>query len=298
MNDGDAREPNPTHWRQFDRLYDLATPGPYFRGVHGGAYRMPRVVAAMLERLIPVVAPRRSGDAVRLLDFACGYGAVGLCLRFGLTMEELYRHYATDREIAEDIAVLSPLRRTDLPAHRIDGIDIAARALDYARAVGAIDASHAVDVMAAAPNPAAPNPAAPDPAAAEAVARTDLIFECGALGDHIAPAADALLTLAGAARPAMIFCPRPRVDVDRLERVLNSHGYRLETLIPGVRYRKPFSPEEGAEEIAAGAHYGLPPEACLIDGYFRVDIRIALPEDQDGGPFHAAVVGFDANADP
>lgn len=286
MSDGQSEEATPTHWRQFDRLYDLPDPRPYFRGVAGGRYRMPDVVADLLIRLIPVLAARKGGGTVCMADFACGYGAVGLCLRYGLRMDDLYRFYGRDGDPETDGSRLSVNASPTLPAHRIDGIDIAGRALEYARRAGAIEVGHAVDVMAVDPGP--------DVAAS--LGETDLIYECGALGDHIAPAADALLRLARPARPWMLFCPRPRVDVDRLRAVLDGHGYRLETLVPGVRYRKPFSREEGQEEIAAGGRHGLAPSECLIDGYFRVDVRLAVPETEDSAPAQAAVAGFDANA--
>jgi hypothetical protein len=286
MSEGETGQAAPTHWRQFDQLYDLPDPRPYFRGVAGGAYRMPGVVAGLLERLIPVMAARKGGGTVRLTDFACGYGAVGLCLRFGFGMDGLYRYFAEEGDPASDPGAFAALRRADLPDHRIDGIDIAGRALAYAEAVGAAEAGHAVDVMGEEPGPAV----------AEALGRTDLIFECGALGDHIAPAANALLRLAAPAQPWMLFCPRPRVDVARLRETLAGRGYRLETLVPGVRYRKPFSEGEAAEEIAAGLSHGLSAEDCLIDGYFRVDVRLAVPEGEDSAPAHAAVAGFEANA--
>jgi hypothetical protein len=274
----------PTHWTQFDRLYNLPDPRPYFRGVATGDYRMPGVLAAILARLMPILADRRETvDVPRLIDFACGYGAVGACLRTGSTMADLYRIYQADAPSAGDAATFLAHRKGDLPEHRVDGVDIADVALRYAQLIGALDGGHACNVL----TDEIPS------GLRDAVLRADMIYESGAIGDHIAGAMDALLTIcAGKNKPWLLLCPRPRVSVTAIEQALAHHDYRLETLVEKVRYRRAFSESEMVEEVAAGLRHGLSEQECAIDGYFRVDIRIGFPNGDSINRAKAALKGF------
>ena len=281
-------ETAPTHWTQFDRLYDLPDPRPYFLGVETGDYRMPAVAAQVVEALLPVLAERSANPVPRLMDFACGYGAVGLCLRGGLTMATLTDYYRAPvaEPAKEDAAHFLATQRTDTAPHHILGVDIAGVAVAYGQAVGALDDGVDANILE-------------DPGSlAAAVPKTDLFFECGAIGDFVPDAAAAFLSQRdpeAPQQPWLLFCPRPRVAVAPLEQVLNQSGYRMETLLPKIRYRKPFSKGELAEEIESGAQNGLSAEDCLVDGYFRVDMRLALPDGEDSSAAHAAVRSIDPN---
>jgi SAM-dependent methyltransferase len=273
----------PTHWSQFDQLYNLSDPRPYFMGVKTGDYRMPGVLADILARLIPVLEARR-GTAPRLIDFACGYGAVGACLRNGLTMDDLYQIYGAPATPEGDGAALAAYARMAAPTHRIVGVDIADVALDYAQSIGALDAGYACNVLSGG----IPS------GLTEALCQADMIYESGAIGDHVAGAMEALLTACvGQNKPWLLLCPRPRVSVAAIEKALARHDYRLETLVEKVRYRRAFSDGEMAEEIAAGVKQGLSPEECAIDGYFRVDVRIGVPQGESIQAAKAALQGFD-----
>lgn len=278
--------PNPiTHWTQFDQLYNLTDPRPYFRGVQTGDYRMPGVLASIIRRLLPVLAARAarqrgSGGPVHLIDFASGYGTVGLCLRHALTMAHLYDYFQQNAGRAQDISYFADLQKAELPDHRIDGIDIADVALSYAMSVGALDAGHAANVLNG------PLPAD----LVEAIGQADLIYECGAIGDLITPAVDAILSASDPARrPWLLLCPRPRVAIAPIEQALARHGYTLSTLIAGVRYRKPFSESELAEEMTVGIGHGLSIDDCTVNGYFRVDVRLAVPVGESCRPAQAAL---------
>lgn len=274
---------SPTHWTEFDSLYDLEDPRPYFRGVETSDYRMPGVLAAVLRALIPVL--RTGQDPARLVDFACGYGAVGLCLRNTMTMADLYRFYATDAA-GPDRGHFSSTRSKPAMDHEITGLDIARNALAYAQGCGAIDQGLTENVLEGTPSPHLQ----------KCLNAADLVYESGAIGDHVSAAMDAILKTAAPAHPALLLCPRPRVGLAPLRKVLERHGYTLHVLIPGVRYRRAFSPEELAEEVAQGIANGLTEADCTVSGYFRVDIRLALPKEADPSPFIQAVAGMDPNA--
>ncbi|MDF1750519.1 MAG: hypothetical protein P1V34_16775 [Alphaproteobacteria bacterium] len=277
----------PTHWTQFDTLYNLPDPRPYFRGVATGDYRMPGVLAAILVRLMPVLSDRRgTGQAPNFIDFACGYGAVGSCLRHGWGMQDLYQIYAMDAAPRDDAETLAAYQKGDIPPHSITGVDIADVALRYAHSVGALDAGYACNILSGDV----------PPGLRDSLLQADMIYESGAIGDHMAAAMDALLTAcAGVNKPLLLLCPRPRVSVAAIEQALARHDYRLETLVDRVRYRRAFSDGEMAEEIAAGMKHGLTAEDCAIDGYIRVDIRIGVPKDKSLQTIRAALQGFESD---
>eukprot|EP00752_Nemacystus_decipiens_P000911 g911.t1 len=163
-----APETPPAHSQDFDRLYDLLDPRPYFRGLEPSGYRMPQTVAAEVESLRPALLAARGrarDGALHLLDFACGYGTLGLLLRHDLTMDALYRRFAAvgleeegleeegleEDGLAEDPAFFAARRRAGAP-YEIAGLDIAGRAVAYARRVGALDIGFTENVLDAAPS--------------------------------------------------------------------------------------------------------------------------------------------------
>ena len=282
-----------THWTQFDQLYDLPDPRPYFRGVATGDYRMPGLLAGVLEQLIPIAAarPDRLPGPVRLVDFACGYGAVGLCLRTGATMADLTKRYQGDDGRLADIGYFADRRRDVLPTHLIDGIDIAGSAVDYAKQVGALDNGFAENLLDGSPSAAL----------LESVRTADIIFECGAIGDFLAAAMDGVTKIADVSpRPWLVLCPRPRVDMRTVNDALMRNGYIVETILPGLKYRKAFSDGERAEEIASGLENGLTAEDCMVGEYFRVDLRLAVPQGSNASRnverVRAAVAEIDPDA--
>lgn len=275
----------PTHWTQFDKLYNLPDPRPYFRGVETGDYRMPGVMAGALCHLIPVLG-ETGHSPVRLVDFAAGYGAVGMCLRAGRTMADLFSYFGRDGTPDADAERFAEWRSLiSLEPHRIDAVDIAERALDYALACGAIDAGHTDDLMAGPPGRALK----------QVLTQADLIYECGAIGDHVATAMAAVLRAADPNRPVLLLSPRPRVDLAPLRATLAEQGYEMRTAIGGIRYRRPFSPKEMDEEISAGIRNGYSPEECTVGDYFRVDLRVALPSERDPTPLLQALAGLSEN---
>ena len=93
MNEADDNLPR--HRDDFGRVYDLEDPSPYFNALGPSGYRMPEVLAGALTAIHGAVcAARGSRGALRMLDFACGYGAVGALLRHDVSMAELYARYA------------------------------------------------------------------------------------------------------------------------------------------------------------------------------------------------------------
>ena len=78
------------HAPRFERVYDLDDPSPYFNTIGPSGYRMPAALAGALKAIHgPLTEARGAEETLRVLDFACGYGAIGALLRHDLSMAAL-----------------------------------------------------------------------------------------------------------------------------------------------------------------------------------------------------------------
>ena len=275
----------PTHKDDFGRVYDLEDPSPYFTALRPSDYRMPGVLAKALRAVHrPVTEARGTGDALRLLDFACGYGAIGALLRHRVSMAELYARYGARRWQPADSrrfwaadAAIFDSRRNKEPRFEIGGVDIAGTALEYAATMGFVDRAFHEDLVEHSPSEALQG----------FVRGLDLVVECGALGDLVTVTFERILDCRhDAGRPWFVYCPRPDLDWSSLRALWAARGYRAESLVSEpVRYRKPLGAVEQAEIRRSIRESGRPESSGMRDGYLLVDMTLARPDaDVDNPP--------------
>ena len=273
----------PRHKDDFDRVYDLEDPSPYFNALRPAGYRMPEVLAGALKAIHRAVcAARDTGGTLRVLDFACGYGAVGALLRHAISMPELYARYAERRWQRDDgrryweaDAEFFAARRQSSRAFEIGGTDIAGNALEYAAAMGFLDRTYRADLVDHPPT--------------EALERflrgADLVVESGSLGELLPAAFGRILDRCGDRSPWFLYSPRPDVDWARLDTLWAVRGYRAESLgTEPVRYRKPLGTAERADMLRATRSLGKTDESVMQGGYLVVDMTLARPEADAGNP--------------
>ena len=233
----------PCHKDDFGRVYDLEDPSPYFNALRPSGYRMPEVLAAALKAIHRAVCDARdAGGALRVLDFACGYGAVGALLRHGVSMPELYaryaeRHWQRDdgRRYWEADAEFFAARRDGSGGFEIGGTDIAGVALEYAATMGFLDRTFRENLIDHAPSEAL----------GQFLHAVDLVVESGSLGDLLPAAFERILDSGGARSPWFLYSPRPDVNWALLDTLWAARGYRAESLgTEPVRYRKPLGARE------------------------------------------------------
>ena len=272
------------HAAHFERVYDLDDPSPYYATLRPADYRMPVALAGALKAIHGLLcAARGAGDTLRVLDFACGYGAIGALLRHDVSMADLYARYGernwepadARRYWADDIAFFDA-RRAETEAFDIGGIDIAGNALAYAAAMGFVDRAFPENLV--------------DDAPSDGLARflrgVHLVVESGALGVLLPAAYARVLDYVGRERPPwFLYCPRPDVNWSALERLWAERGYRTESFLPApVRYRKPLEAQERADMLRRAQGFGKPDKAIMQGGYFLVDMTLARPEVDVGNP--------------
>ena len=273
----------PRHKDDFDRVYDLDDPSPYFNALRPSDYRMPAVLARALKAIHrPVCAARGTNGILRMLDFACGYGVVGALLRHEVSMPEIHARYdgrhwrpADARRHWDADAAFFAARRAEPVAFEIGGVDVAGTALEYAEALGFLDRAFHENLVDHAPG--------------EDLERflhgVDLVVESGSAGDLLPVAFERILDCRGGGRPWFVYSPRPDVDWMPLNRLWAERGYRAENLGTGpVRYRKPLGAQELADMLRIGRALGRPDEAVMRDGYLLVDMTLARPEADAANP--------------
>ena len=284
----DPTDSLPKHKDDFDRVYDLEDPSPYFTALRPSGYRMPAVLAGALKAIHrQVLVARDAGGTLRVLDFACGYGAIGALLRHDISMAEIYARYGERRWRPVDarrhweadaafFATRRAARREASEALEIGGTDIAGVALEYAAALGFLDRTFHENLVEQAPS--------------EALTRflqgVDVVVESGALGNLPPTAFECILDACVDARlPWFIYCPRPDVDWTPLDALWAARGYRTESLgTEPIRYRKALAARERVDMFRVTRELGIRDEYVMRDGYLLVDMTLARPEADAGNP--------------
>lgn len=127
----------------FDEIYDQPDPRAYFGSLGRFGYQTPHHAQPVFRRLVAVQA--RSGP-VTALDLCCSYGLNAALLNHHLTLDDLYARYNSPRVAELETTELIKQDRDFYAAHRredavpVVGLDIATPAVDYAVAVGLLDA--------------------------------------------------------------------------------------------------------------------------------------------------------------
>jgi hypothetical protein len=129
----------------FDEIYAMEDPREYFSVLGALDYMIPDVAAPVIRQLLEARARRHPGRQSQVLDVGSSYGINAALHRFPLTFTVLRRRYTR-----HEVAALSPdeLRRLDrnyyaswpdVGVSRFVGLDVSARAIEYAKRVGLIE---------------------------------------------------------------------------------------------------------------------------------------------------------------
>ena len=283
----DAAAFAPTQKEHFDSVYNHADPRPYYVGLQSTEYRIPWVVARAVAAFAEHAAGRQR--PLRVIDFGCGYGAVGAMLRHNLTMRDVYSHYAADEwhptrpegHRALDRQWYAHHRDAGAPEVTITGLDVAGNALAYAVEMGLIDAAAPENLVSAAPSAEL----------REQLLAADLVVEAGAKNDGGIQLGVFRAILATGARPHILRVTRPDTDMGDVDALLARTGYATTSIGPLVRYRKPLGQAEEKRVLELAAGLGISAAEAFTDGYIAVRLRFSVPAAEHGAP--AALDGLE-----
>ncbi|MFT4581554.1 MAG: asparagine synthase (glutamine-hydrolyzing) [Gammaproteobacteria bacterium] len=255
----------------FSALYDVPTPRPYFRRMSQVDYQIPGGANGIFEWCLKELRRLQGSTDLKVLDLCAGYGVNGALMKLDLSLDELYRYFADlgDPRTASalfDRAFLAT--RIKDPNVHVTGLDVAANALDYARAAGFINDGHAVNLEIE-----------PLPARLEAtIAQCSLISITGGFSFIGATTFDKILSTlpqSSTTKPWIVGFPLLHTDLDALIEVLGNHGYVIQ---PDSQYRflqRQFaSNTERVSEHTALARADL---KVVDNNYFESRLLVAQP---------------------
>lgn len=263
----------------FDEVYDQPDPRMFFQTFVPWEYQTPHHAQRVFRRL---VAAR---EASVVVDVCCSYGINAALLNHELTLADLYAHYTspevtdltTEELIEVDQAFYAGRRRPD--PTRVIGIDVAANAVTYARAVGLLDAGFAENLETAPPSPGL----------LTAVRPAELITITGGTSFLTARTFQALLDAATGAPWVVAFVLRTNSHAVITEALA---GYDLVTEVSAstVRQRRFTSEHERRYAVNAVIASGADPEGRETDGYYHAVVHLSRPASEINNPPSATLL--------
>ncbi|MFJ2605541.1 hypothetical protein ACIO13_11275 [Streptomyces sp. NPDC087425] len=260
----------------FDEIYDRPDPRDFFRVLGRWGYQTPQHAQGVFRRLVAA----RSDGPVTVLDLCCSYGINAALLNHDLTWADLHDHYTSPQAaalttaelIARDRAYYAAHRRPD--AVRAIGLDPAAHALAYARAVGLLDEGFAENLEAAAPSPGL----------LRATEDTGLITVTGG-ASFLTPRTFRPL-LAAARQPVWVAAFVLRTgSYQAIADGLASEGLVTEKAAePTYPQRRFTDADEQRHAVDAVTALGEDPRGKEADGCFHTAVHLSRPAEDAGNP--------------
>jgi hypothetical protein len=279
----------------FDDIYNLPDPRGFFGGLGRFDYQTPHHAQTVFRRL--VAARARSGP-VTVVDLCCSYGINAALLNHHLTLADLYRRYTSPPVAAMDTIELIKSDKDFYAARRredavpVVGLDIAGHAIDYALAVGLLDAGFGENLET-------------DTASAallRAVGSVSLITVTGGASFLTARTYHQLLRTAD--EPAWVAAFVLRTGSHRhIADALAEHGLTTEVDPEQTIAQRRFTdPDEQRYAIAAVTATGVDPTGKEARGYFHAALHLSRPTGQTTPPYPSlisptpTIVGYAPNS--
>lgn len=262
----------------FDDIYNLPDCSTYYRAMDHAGFRTAHNAAAAFRAVLAELKRARGLGSAGVVDFASGYGIGGALSRFDMSLDDVLARYrdpwfddaTPEAVIAADRDWFAGHRQLG-DADRYVGIDIADKALDYARAVGIFDQVFAENLQADEPSAEL----------AQALATTDLVIECGSVAHMLPQALDRVLTGAKGRSPWVITAPIRGNDTAEAMDVMRDHGLSVEALdVPPFRHRRFADADEQARAIANAKARGHDAEGYETGGFFHAQLFLARPASE------------------
>lgn len=259
----------------FDDIYNLPDCRPYYRAMDHAGFRTAHYAGAAFRATLAELKRVRGLTSAGITDFASGYGIGGALTRFDVSLDDVLTRYRdpwfedadTDAVFAADRDWFAGHRRGD-HADAYFGIDIADKALDYAKTVGIFDEVFAENLQADAPSTRLE----------QALARTDLVIECGSVAHMLPAALDRVLAGAKGRTPWVITAPIRGNDTAEAMDVMARHGLTVEAIdVPPFRHRRFADADEQARAIANAKARGHATDGFESSGFFHAQLFLARP---------------------
>lgn len=259
----------------FDEVYNLPDPRRYYRTLGALDYRIPTEAQPVFRRVMEAIGR----DRLSVVDIGCSYGVNAALIQYDLEFADLVARYrdpeVRNESVAEaifDDASFFGETSKIMDADFI-GVDVAAEAIGYAKAVGLIGEAVAENLETA-------------PLSEEAAAKmagADLIITTGAVGYVTERTFSRIIDAAGGRPPWVAAFSLRQFPFDAIAEELKGFGLDTEKLegryFPQRRFK---DREERAGAIAAVEALGLDPAGLEADGEYYAEFFLATPKGAPG----------------
>jgi len=141
----------------FENIYNQPDPRAYFSTLSQFDYVIPEMACPVLRAILQRLRIMRGLDKLQVVDLGCSYGINAALLKRGVSLQELYDHYRQMSDVgtgAKSIVEHDACFFARYPPSsdlKVIGLDVAERAVAYAKEVGLVDEAVVADLEAAAP---------------------------------------------------------------------------------------------------------------------------------------------------
>ena len=254
----------------FDDVYNLPDPRRYYRTLGALDYRIPSEARPVFDAVIDAIEP----SAPTIVDVGCSYGVNAAMIKYGLAFEELVARYRASlvrtSSVAETIFSDAAFF-ADMPIVRdakFIGIDVAAEAAGYGKAVGLLDEAVTQNLESAPPSPRA----------ASALEGADLIITTGAVGYVTEQTFAAIIEASKGPPPCVAAFSLRQFPFDRIAERLSDFGLETEKFEGRYFPQRHFAnAEEMAGALAALDTLGIDPQGLESEGRYFAEFYLAAP---------------------
>ncbi|MGH3762204.1 class I SAM-dependent methyltransferase [Actinophytocola sp.] len=248
----------------FDHIYTEPDPRPYLRTLGALDYHLPQLAKPYFAKLID---ERRSPT---VLDVGCSYGVNAALYRCDTTMDDLSAHYASEEATQLDRAALierdrALVRAPASRAARFVGLDVAAPALEYARAAGFLDEAVHADLEHDEPTERQ----------AAVLAEADLVISTGCIGYVTERTIGRIAELPGGRRPAMAHFVLRMFSYEPVADRLAGLGYETVGVAGVFRQRRFASAREREQILDTLRAAGVEPHELETEGWLCAQLYLS-----------------------
>ena len=259
------------------RIHDDPDPRHCYRELGRVGYAIPGAAKPIFSKLVSALR-RNRGDAVRILDIGCGYGANAAMLKHDFSLRDLYDHWgqkrlesATVEEIVEyDRKFFSRIERDE--TIEVIGLDRSINAVAFAENVGLLDRGVIADLE---------SEPLPDQDRSDLDA-VDLAISTGVVGHVTEKSFERLLpVIAADRRPWLANFVLRFFPYARIERTLEKWGYVTEKLPREAFVEREFvSADEQAAVLDRLNAAGVDPAGMEDQGHLLAEFYLSRPAEQ------------------
>jgi hypothetical protein len=258
-----------------DEVYDRPDPRHYFSSLGNLDYVIPGLAQPVFTSIIDAIRERRAPAVTQALDLGCSYGINAAILKYGLSMGELYDHYASDcvdhldrADLVERDRAFYAERATDR-ALQVTGLDVAPCAVDYALDTEILDEGVVANLEVTNLGEDA----------AKKIGGADIVLSTGCIGYAREKTLEQLIEV-NDRRPWMAHFVLRMFPYEPFAEMMAQRGYVTETVNRTFLQRRFASRDEQGRVLDNLSALGIDPTGYETEGWYHAELFLSRPEGE------------------